>query len=144
MSGPAREPSTAAPRGTGAAPPPPPGMPRRKRSASEASLPSAGEGSGDVEHANSDLAPDLPTRYTHGQQRNYKRCWFCLHATDPTVTEDASGLCDGYELDIITTVQTFWNQHSLTVDVDELSAMSLELFQRRAAEFATEEGVEVR
>ena len=41
-------------------------------------------------------------------------------------------------------MQTFWDQHSLTVDVDELSAMALELFQRRADEFAVEEGAEVR
>ena len=68
-----------------------------------------------------------------------------MHAADPNIErEPTGGLCDGYEKDILTTVQTFWDQHSLTVDVDELSAMALELFQRRADEFAVEEGAEVR
>jgi len=67
-----------------------------------------------------------------------------LHAADPDIErEPTGGLCDGFEKDILTTVQTFWDQHSLTVDVDELSAMALELFQRRADEFAVEEGAEV-
>lgn len=121
----------------------PPGMPRRKRGASDDSLPSASGGSGEREYANSDLAPELPTRFTHGQQRNYKRCWFCLHTTDPAAAEEARGLCGGYERGIMETVQTFWVEHSLTVDIDELAAMALELFQHRAAEFAVDEGADV-
>ena len=132
----------------------PPGMPRRKRTASDASLPSGGApapeatatGSGDVEHANSDLDLAPNTRYTHGQPRNYKRCWFCLHAADPALTAanpDSGGLCDGYERDILTLVQTFWDERALTVDVDELASMALELFQKRAEAFAEDESAEV-
>ena len=70
-------------------------------------------------------------------------CRFCLHAADPGIERDAFQLCEGYEKDILTTVQTFWDQHSLTVDVDELSAMALELFRRRADAFAVDEDAEV-
>lgn len=122
-------------------------MPKRKRTTSEVSPPSGAAptatGSGDVEHANSDLDLEPHTRFTHGQARNYKRCWFCLHAADPEVARDSGGLCDGFERDILTTMQTFWDEHSLTVDVDELSSMALELFLKRIEGFAADEEAEV-
>ena len=42
-----------------------------------------------------------------------------------------------------TLVQTFWDEHALTVDVDELAAMALELFQKRAEAFAEDSSAEV-
>jgi len=66
-----------------------------------------------------------------------------LNTTDRGAQQEAGGLCDGYDKDLITTMQNYWDQSCMTVDIDELSEMALELFKRRIEAFAPEEDAEV-